>query len=233
MNICFIPARGGSKSIMNKNIVSICGRPLIEYVLDSAAGSKETDKIVVSTDSELIRSRVLEYSKSAKVILEVDNRSPHLSEDDTNVKDVVLDYIRRTDVINDSMVLLQATSPLVRSSDIERCFQVLNPSTDYNGYENVVEIPHNYHAFNQRIITGSTVNFYFREERERFFRKQDKPKLYKFGNLLGFRCSAVETENTLFVSRRAVDVIESPFDFDLDVESDIPKLELLLKQRLS
>ena len=51
-NICFIPARSGSKGIKNKNVQKIKNKTLIEYAYEVAKKSKIFDKIVLSTDSE-------------------------------------------------------------------------------------------------------------------------------------------------------------------------------------
>jgi len=56
--VAFIPVRGGSKSIPLKNIRLINGRPLVYWTLDAAAGCREVDKVVVSTDSDEIRKVV-------------------------------------------------------------------------------------------------------------------------------------------------------------------------------
>ena len=50
--IAIIPARSGSKSIKNKNIIKIKGKRLIEYSIEYAKRSKLIDEIVVSTDSQ-------------------------------------------------------------------------------------------------------------------------------------------------------------------------------------
>ena len=49
-----IPARGGSKSIPNKNMYLLNGVPLIEYTIEACRRSKSIDQFVVSTDSQLI-----------------------------------------------------------------------------------------------------------------------------------------------------------------------------------
>ena len=54
MNLCIIPARGGSKRIPKKNIKEFCGKPLIAYSIKTAKKSKLFSKIVVSTDDEEI-----------------------------------------------------------------------------------------------------------------------------------------------------------------------------------
>ena len=59
--LAIIPARGGSKSIPNKNIMSICGKPLIAYTIDAGKKSKYVDEIIVSTDSEVIKVIAEQY----------------------------------------------------------------------------------------------------------------------------------------------------------------------------
>jgi len=50
--IALIPARSGSKGVVNKNIMPLGGIPLIAYSIAAAQNSKLIDRIVVSTDSE-------------------------------------------------------------------------------------------------------------------------------------------------------------------------------------
>ena len=52
--LCVIPARGGSKGIPSKNIQKICGKPLIQYTIETAKNSKLISRIIISTDSEKI-----------------------------------------------------------------------------------------------------------------------------------------------------------------------------------
>jgi CMP-N-acetylneuraminic acid synthetase len=52
--LAIIPARGGSKGIPRKNIVDLCGKPLIAYTIDVALKSERITRVVVSTDDEEI-----------------------------------------------------------------------------------------------------------------------------------------------------------------------------------
>ena len=54
--IVLIPARGGSKSVQNKNIELLGGRPLIEWAIDTSLSLPEVDNIFISTDDEKIAS---------------------------------------------------------------------------------------------------------------------------------------------------------------------------------
>ena len=62
MNIlCSICARGGSKEIPNKNIKILNGKPLLFYTIEQAKKSRIFDKILISTDSEIIKNLAIKY----------------------------------------------------------------------------------------------------------------------------------------------------------------------------
>ena len=71
--LAFIPARGGSKGIPNKNIKLFNGKPLIEWTINSALKSKFVNKIIVSSDSK----KILTLSKKlgADIVLRPKNIS--------------------------------------------------------------------------------------------------------------------------------------------------------------
>jgi CMP-N-acetylneuraminic acid synthetase len=60
-SIAIIPARGGSKRIPKKNIKNFCGKPLIAYSIEVAKKSNLFEKVVVSTDDEMIAKVAKEY----------------------------------------------------------------------------------------------------------------------------------------------------------------------------
>lgn len=51
--IAIIPARSGSKGLKDKNIIDVCGKPLIAYSIEAAIQCGEFDRVVVSTDSQI------------------------------------------------------------------------------------------------------------------------------------------------------------------------------------
>lgn len=111
--IAFIPIRGGSKSIPLKNIKLINGRPLVYWVLDATIECNEIDKVIVSTDSDEIREVVRKY-KSDKI--EIVNRSVEVSTDTASTESVMLEFASSYDF--DNIILVQATSPLLKSRDL-------------------------------------------------------------------------------------------------------------------
>src|SRR5688572_5694048 len=57
--LAVIPARGGSKSIPRKNLVDLCGRPLVAHSIAHAQAAKSVTRTLVSTDDEEIRAVAL------------------------------------------------------------------------------------------------------------------------------------------------------------------------------
>jgi CMP-2-keto-3-deoxyoctulosonic acid synthetase len=62
--LALIPARGGSKGIPHKNIVSLGGKPLLAHSIDAVANHPLIDRVVVSTDDLGLRETVGRFSRS-------------------------------------------------------------------------------------------------------------------------------------------------------------------------
>ena len=110
--IAVIPARGGSKGIINKNTKLLGLKPLIEYSIDFALESKSFDDIIVSTD---IASVYNKYKYDDKIITN-GLRPANLSDDTASTSDVIryeLDFCQNLRD-EDICVLLQPTCPLRR-----------------------------------------------------------------------------------------------------------------------
>ena len=109
------PARGGSKGIPGKNIKKISGKPLIAWTIEAAKESKMLDRYVVSTEDEEIAAISREYG--ADVI----ERAPELATDEATTLSVLQHAIEK--IPCDSIVLLQATSPIRRGGLIDECIR--------------------------------------------------------------------------------------------------------------
>ena len=121
--IAFIPARGGSKSIPEKNIKYFCGKPLIYWNLHELQKS-EVDEIVVATDSDNIKL-VVESFKFSKV--KVYDRSSENSQDTSSTESVMIEYIHSSDLSgSDTFMLVQATSPFTQTSHFNDGLELFN-----------------------------------------------------------------------------------------------------------
>jgi len=110
-NIALIPMRGGSKSIVNKNIKLIAGRPLCAWALEAAVNSDIFDEVIVSTDSDTIAMVVEDLDLGVKVM----RRPAELAQDTTSTEAVMLHIAEHVEF--DVMTLIQVTMPLVTDRD--------------------------------------------------------------------------------------------------------------------
>lgn len=121
-NIAIIPARGGSKGLKDKNIMLLCGKPLLAYSIEAAIKSNIFDEIMVSTDS--VQYADLAQKHGAKVPF---LRSRELAADQASSWDTVREVLSKykaSGKIFDTICLLQPTSPLRESADINNAYML-------------------------------------------------------------------------------------------------------------
>jgi pseudaminic acid cytidylyltransferase len=121
MNICVIPARGGSKRIPRKNIKKFNGKPIIAYSIEAALGSSSIDQVIVSTDDEEISKVAKEYGAQVPFV-----RPEELSNDHAVTNPVIAHAIKwmedRGSCIN-SVCCLYATAPFVQANIITDAYE--------------------------------------------------------------------------------------------------------------
>lgn len=110
--IAIIPARSGSKGLKDKNIIDLCGKPMMNYSIDAAIESQCFDRVIVSTDSE--KYGYIAISAGAEVVY----RNEIISSDTATTYMVIEDLLSNVGKEFDYFVLLQPTSPLRNSSHI-------------------------------------------------------------------------------------------------------------------
>lgn len=116
--IAIIPARSGSKGLKDKNIIDLCGKPLIAYSIEAALETNLFDHVIVSTDSEHYAEIAQHYG--AEVMM----RGEALSNDKATTFMVLEDILKnRLQESIDYFVLLQPTSPLRTSKHITEAIE--------------------------------------------------------------------------------------------------------------
>jgi pseudaminic acid cytidylyltransferase len=124
MNICVIPARGGSKRIPRKNIKKFNGIPIIVYSIRAAIESDCFDKVIVSTDDEEIARISKSYGAEVPFI-----RPEEFSDDYISTIPVVkhaIEWLEANININIKYVCcLYATAPFIKSKIISNSFNKL------------------------------------------------------------------------------------------------------------
>ena len=117
--LAIIPARGGSKRLPRKNILSLAGKPLIAWSIEAALATKYIDDVIVTSDDDEILSIAQKFG--ANII----KRSPELSSDTATTFDAIQHTILKSKSY-DYVVLLQPTSPLRKSKHIKEAIELLD-----------------------------------------------------------------------------------------------------------
>lgn len=120
--LAVITARGGSKGLPKKNILDLAGKPLIAWTIQAAQKSKYIDRVILSSDDD----DIIKVAKKSGC--EVPFKRPQeLSNDEASSIDVLLHAIEQVPGY-DYVILLQPTSPLRSSSDIDNAFELMMSS---------------------------------------------------------------------------------------------------------
>lgn len=110
-----IPARGGSKGVPRKNIRPLAGQPLIAWTIQAAKASRRLDRFVVSTEDPEIAQ--VARAHGAEVL----DRPPELAADETPTLPVLQHALNV--IPAETVVVLQATSPIRGPGLIDRCVE--------------------------------------------------------------------------------------------------------------
>ena len=130
MITAFIPARGGSRGIPNKNIKEFADKPLIVHSIEYSLDSKHIDEVVVSTDDSKISK--IAQAAGAKVI----KRPPDLATDTATTESVIEHYLHLSKTKVDIIVLLQVTSPLRPKGSLDNALNHFQKG----GYDSLLSI---------------------------------------------------------------------------------------------
>jgi len=218
----FIPARGGSKGLPGKNILDLCGKPMIAYSIEAAKGCSYPGSVVVSTDDAEIGKVAKRYG--ARVV----DRPKELAGDTSPVIDALMHCLKMLDSEGeafDTIVLLQPTSPLRTSGDIDGTMKRLL-ETGSSACISVSEPAHP-PEWGLRIVDGTVQPLFGWDDFGK--RRQDLPKAF-FPNGAVYAIKApVLREKRRFYIQGATSAFIMPADRSVDVDT---RLDFILAQAI-
>ena len=207
--ISIIPARKGSKGIPNKNLISLCGKPLIHYAIQASKQSI-VEETWVSSDSD----EILNISKKlgAKTI----KRPEELSDDNASSESALIHFSENIEF--DILVFIQCTSPLIKPQDINRGIEKMK------NFDSIVSVTETHHMFWN--AKGPLYDINNRERRQNSIKRYletgsffitTKKNLLKFNNRLSGNIGFVE--------------IPKSRSFDIDTYEDLKIVETLINTK--
>jgi CMP-N,N'-diacetyllegionaminic acid synthase len=216
-----IPARSGSKSIPNKNMALLGGKPLVQWAIEAAQAA--CDEVFVVGD---VQSRDVDITARASGATFL-SRPAHLARDESLIIDLISWFAGETGV--ERLALVQPTSPFVTALDIVFCMRGV-AEYGYASVQTIAPVAHNDHEQNQRILGDRYVEF---AHSDRAHAKQGKPERYKFGNCVALDVRAAKAQRTPFPNVSFARVLDNPFRaIDIDGPDDLKLAEAILKAGL-
>jgi N-acylneuraminate cytidylyltransferase len=213
--IAIIPARGGSKGIPRKNLVNFSGKPLMQWSIDAALKSNYITDVVVSSDDDEILS-LAQLNKEVIVI----KRPKELAQDNSKTAPVLTHVLESLKEVKfDYLILLQPTSPLRTTEDIDLAFEKLFNS-EATSLISVCELEHHpYKSFKldeKGYLQGVINNDY------PFYPRQSLPKAYRAnGAIYIIEVEAFVKKNTLLTNKTLHFEMSIESSLDIDTPNDI------------
>jgi N-acylneuraminate cytidylyltransferase len=211
--LAVVAARGGSKGIPNKNLIDLCGKPLIAWTVLQAAAAAGVDVVAVSSDSDAILA-------AAEAAGAVGVRRPEDISGDLASSEAA--WLHALDQIDGKMgrftriVALQATSPIREASDIDHALAAF----ERDRLDSLLSVCEVEDYFNWRVGKDGpeAINYDYHDRR---MRQQIEKRYLENGSFYVFVPQLLREKKNRLGGRIGMHVMERHKMFQIDRSEDI------------
>ena len=227
--LAIIPARGGSKGVLRKNIRNVAGKPLIAWTITTAQNSKYIDRLILSSEDEEIIQVAEDWGCEIPF-----HRPIELAQDSTPTILAVIYMLEQLansipSIHYDYVVLLQPTSPLRSMVDIDICiekcvYQNTNTCVSVTKSE---QSPYWMYTVNEDSRMRSLI-----QSSELISRRQDLPTVYVLnGAVYVAKCDWLLQTKSFLAEDTIAYIMPQERSLDIDTELDLALLEIMLQDK--
>jgi len=219
-----ILARGGSKGILNKNIIDFCGKPLIAWTIEQCLSSKHVSDVWVSSDSQEILGVAEKYG--AKSI----RRPDDISGDSASSESAWIHAIEVIESDNKINLVLapQVTSPLRETRDIDGAIKLFQEEGYDSMFSSSIAEDLFFWQENEYKVLQS-INYDYLNRK----RRQDVPKqIIENGSFYLFKPEVIKKYNNRFGGKIGFSKMEFWKMFEIDNAEDMKMCSALMKEFL-
>ncbi len=220
--VAIIPARAGSKGIPKKNLVPVCGRPLIEWSVRQALAAEEIDSVWVTSDGDEIL-RAAEQAGARPI-----RRPVELAGDAATSESAwlhAIDAIEEQGVVVGRIVGMQATSPVREAADLDGALRQFERDR-LDSLLSVSEIQDFFVWEGAGDGTFRPVNYDFRSRRRR---QAIRPQYRENGSFYVFRPELLRNEGNRLGGRIGAFVMAAHKIFQIDSPEDVALCEAVMR----
>lgn len=225
-----IPARSGSKSVKDKNIRSMDGKPMIAYSIQDAIASRYIDKVIVSTDSEKYAEIAKEWGADVPFL-----RPTEISGDKTLDIEVFQHFLSWIDTGGyerpELIVHLRPTHPIRNVEDIDNMISIMMKKPEFDSIRSVAparEVPYKMWLFNddetmRPLVACDVIEAYNAP-------RQTLPKVYMQNACIDIiRTTTILDKNSM--TGEHIAGYKMGYGVDIDTEDDFIRAEQLIMLR--
>ena len=221
-----IPARGGSKGVLRKNVRLVAGRPLIAHSIDAARASQRLSQVIVSTEDA-------EIAEVARALgCEIVDRPQALAADDTPMLPVIQHALQTVEAQRgnavDYGVILQPTVPLRTGEDIDEALQILI-ETGADSVISVYQVSDHHPSRMYRLVDGRLVSY--ADEPEGRLRQALPPVYHRNGAVYAFRRALIDEAQTIIGPHARPYIMPPERSINIDDELDLALADLVLSRQ--
>jgi CMP-N-acetylneuraminic acid synthetase len=176
MNAAIVTARAGSKSIVDKNVYHVAGKPMVSYPIQAAQDAERVSGVYVSTDGE----RIADVSREMNAT--IIDRPAELCGDHVNHGDVIKHAVEYVDALVpdlENIVLLLGNTVMIDGGLIDEALTILDNDRDLDSVMSVWEAADDHPLRSMEIVDG-ILHPYGGGERDVSTERQSYPKAYYY-----------------------------------------------------
>lgn len=211
-----IPARQGSKRLLNKNNRKIGKISLTEKTIRSALKCKMLDEIVISSNDKKVIKTARKFPKIRCI-----KRPKKLANSNAKLTDVCKHVLKKLNKNFDYCVLLQVTSPLRKTKHIDQAIKKVlkNKAIGLISVAKSKNDEKNYYYIKNNYIYKCQVN------------KKTKSKKFQFnGAIFIVKSDYLKKKNLFFINGKILPfIMNNNVSIDIDYLSDLKKARILDK----
>lgn len=230
--LAVIPARGGSKGLVDKNIKELCGKPLIAWSIEAGLKSDYLDEVMVTTDYQNIAEVSKQYGANVP-FLRPDELASDTATSFDAIKHTIEHYKNELNKEFDYIVLLEPTSPLRESSDIDNMIEkIIRFEDDFDSIVSIGEV-HEHPSIMKRIVNKNFLSPYCVELEMKSRRQDNGIAYFPYGVAYIVKTKSLLDEETFYTKRNTFYEIKRYQCYEIDDIYDFLAIENIMKYKWS
>ena len=166
--VALLPMKGNSERVPNKNLKLFAGKPLYHWIMEVLISSKHIDKVVVNTDSEIIKEDLKRHFEDYVIVV---NRPQEIIGDFVSMNEIIKCDMAYVD--SDIYVQTHSTNPLLKGKSLDAAIEKMISFTDNHRYDSIFSVT----RLQTRLYNQSGESF--NHNPEELLRTQDLEPLYE------------------------------------------------------